>query len=114
MRCEMSGGDVQLSSIHRALKRVGYSYKKGLIATEHERPEIVRERRVWGTGRQTRMRQEPHQLVFIDETSVKTNLTRLRGRSPLGVRLHGTAPFGKWRTQTFIAGLACNALVAPG
>lgn len=87
--------------------------KKGLIATERERPEIVRDRRVWVTGRQTRMRQEPHRLVFIDETSVKTNLTRLRGRSPLGERLYGTAPFGKWRTQTFIAGLTCDALIAP-
>ncbi|MBB4209724.1 hypothetical protein [Roseinatronobacter bogoriensis] len=27
------------------------------------------------------MRQQPERLVFIDETSVKTNLTRLRGRA---------------------------------
>ena len=59
------------------------------------------------------MRQEPHRLVFIDETSVKTNLTRLRGRAHKGERLYGAAPFGKWRTQTFIAGLTCDALIAP-
>ena len=59
------------------------------------------------------MRQEPHRLVFIDETAVKTNLTRLRGRAPVGERLYGTAPFGKWGTQTFIAGLTQNALIAP-
>jgi len=51
--------------------------------------------------------------VFIDETSVKTNLTRLRGRAPIGERLNAAAPFGRWRTQTFIAGLAHNALIAP-
>ena len=51
--------------------------------------------------------------MFLDETSVKTNLTRLRGRAPRGERLHGAAPFGKWRTQTFIAGLTHDALVAP-
>ena len=59
------------------------------------------------------MRQEPHRLVFIDETAVKTNLTRLRGRAPVGERLYGTAPFGKWGTQTFIAGLTQDALIAP-
>ena len=49
----------------------------------------------------------------VDETAVKTNLTRLRGRSLKGQRLYGTAPFGKWGTQTFIAGLTQNELIAP-
>lgn len=55
----------------------------------------------------------PERLVFIDETSVKTNLTRLRGRAPLGERLFGAAPFGRWQTQTFIAGLTQDSLIAP-
>ena len=55
----------------------------------------------------------PERLVFIDETSVKTTMTRLRGRAPMGQRLVGAAPFGKWRTQTFIAGLAQDGLIAP-
>lgn len=59
------------------------------------------------------MRAEPHRLVFLDETSVKTNLTRLRGRAPRGERLYGAAPFGRWRTQTFIAGLTCEEIIAP-
>lgn len=40
-------------------------------------------------------------------------MTRLRGRSPRGERLFGAAPFGKWQTQTFIAGLTANDLIAP-
>lgn len=59
------------------------------------------------------MREEPHRLIFIDETAVKTNLTRLRGRAPIGERLNAAAPFGRWRTQTFIAGLTSDALIAP-
>jgi len=59
------------------------------------------------------MREVPHRLVFIDETSVKTNLTRLRGRAPRGERVFGAAPFGSRNTQTFIAGLTCDALIAP-
>ena len=46
-----------------------------------------------------------HRLVFLDETSVTTKMTRLRGRSRKGTRLHAKAPFGHWGTQTFIAGL---------
>lgn len=59
------------------------------------------------------MRRQPGRLVFIDETSVKTNMTPLRGRSPKGERLVADAPFGKWQTQTFVAGLRCDELVAP-
>lgn len=59
------------------------------------------------------MREAPERLVFIDETSVKTNLTRLRGRALKGERLPGAAPFGAWGTQTFIAGLTIGGMIAP-
>jgi len=59
------------------------------------------------------MRLEPHRLVFIDETAITTKMTRLRGRSPRGTRLEADAPFGHWRTQTFIAGLRIDELSAP-
>ena len=51
--------------------------------------------------------------MFIDETAVKTNLTRLRGWGPRGERLTMDAPFGSWGTQTLIAGLTHNTLIAP-
>jgi hypothetical protein len=59
------------------------------------------------------MRQAPHRLVFVDETSVRTGLTRLRGRAPKGERLTCIAPFGRWHSQTCIAGLTCDGLIAP-
>ncbi len=59
------------------------------------------------------MRLEPQRLVFIDETSTNTKMTRLRGRAPRGDRLQASAPFGHWRTQTFIAGLRSWGLTAP-
>jgi transposase len=52
-------------------------------------------------------------LVFIDETSLKTNLVKTTGWAPVGKRLIDHAPFGHWHTQTFIAGLAENGLIAP-
>ncbi len=55
----------------------------------------------------------PDRVVFIDETAVKTNLTRLRGRAKRGERLTMDTPFGSWGTQTLIAGLTHDALIAP-
>ena len=37
----------------------------------------------------------------------------LRGWGPKGQRLPGRAPHGRWRTQTFLAALPCDALTAP-
>jgi transposase len=59
------------------------------------------------------MRLEPDRLVFIDETGTTTKMTRLRGRCREGQRLLAKAPFGHWKTQTFIAGLRCGGLTAP-
>jgi transposase len=52
-------------------------------------------------------------LVFIDETGVKTNMTRPRGRSRRGARLVTAVPWGHWKTTTFVAGLRCDGLSAP-
>ena len=87
--------------------------KKTLLASEKERADVHAERDVWQKHRLPAMRAEPARLVFIDETSVKTSMTPLRGRSRTGQRLVADAPFGKWNTQTFIAGLRCDELIAP-
>ena len=55
----------------------------------------------------------PERLVFIDETSAKTNMARLRGRSRRGRRLNVSLPWGHWKTTTFVAGLRTSGLVAP-
>jgi transposase len=74
----------------------------------------VREaRKVWKDIRQPRMSEEPHRLIFLDETGTTTKMTRLRGRARRGARLKANAPFGHWATQTFIAGLRCDGLTAP-
>lgn len=54
-----------------------------------------------------------HRLVFIDETSTNTKLTKRTGWAPRGERLHDHVPFGHWHTQTFIAALRCHSLTAP-
>jgi transposase len=83
------------------------------MAAECARADIRDERRVWTGQRQARMREQPHRLVFLDETFINTKMTRLRGRSRKGQRLRASAPFGHWTTHTFIAGLRCHELSAP-
>ncbi|MHC2627505.1 hypothetical protein ACVME5_000159 [Bradyrhizobium liaoningense] len=52
-------------------------------------------------------------MVFIDETWIKTNMAPLRGWGPCGQRLQASAPFGHWKTMTFIAALRHDRISAP-
>ena len=67
-------------------------------------------RRCW--QRQQR-KLDPDCLVFLDETWAKTNMTRLRGRSPIGTRLVEHVPHGHWKTTTFLAAIRASGWVAP-
>ncbi len=74
------------------------------------RPDIARKRERW-KAHQGRV--APSRLVFIDETWVKTNMAPLRGWGPRGQRLKAHAPYGHWKTLTFIAALRHNRIDAP-
>lgn len=52
-------------------------------------------------------------FVFLDETGAATNMVRRTGWSPKGERLVDAAPFGHWKTTTFLAGLRACGIVAP-
>lgn len=56
---------------------------------------------------------DPARLMFIDETAVSTNLARLWGRAPRGIRVIGAVPLGAWQTITFVAALRHNKMIAP-
>ncbi|HET9629841.1 MAG TPA: IS630 family transposase [Novosphingobium sp.] len=108
------GVSVHHTSVLRLLKaRRALPSKKTLLASETDRADIVRARRVWRDHRQPWMRRRPERLVFVDETGTTTKMTRLRGRARRGQRLRMKAPFGHWGTQTFIAALRHDGLTAP-
>ncbi len=52
-------------------------------------------------------------IGFLDETWLKTNMAKRTGWAPRGQRLVDHAPFGHWRTQTFVAALRHDRLDAP-
>lgn len=79
-------------------------------AAEQDRPDVAADRKAL-QRRQPRL--DPKRLVFIDETSVSTNITRLYGRAPRGRRLVQKVSHGNWKTTTFIAALRHDRVTAP-
>ncbi len=87
--------------------------KKSLLASEQKRLDISKARHLWINGRTSFFCRLAHKLVFLDETSTNTKLTKRMGWSPRGERYRTHAPFGAWQTQTFVAGLRHTGLTAP-
>jgi transposase len=71
---------------------------------------VAAERRRWINAQRLL---DTTRLVFIDETSANTKMTRLYGRCLRGHRLHACAPFGRWRTLTFVGALRKRGMTAP-
>jgi transposase len=55
----------------------------------------------------------PARLLFIDETAVKTTLTRLYGRACGGQRVVDDVPCGRWHTTTLIGAITLEGARAP-
>ena len=104
---------MSVSGIDPALKRLVYTYKKPHCAGAQAHKSLKCARADWFAHRVPAISARPERVVFLDETSVETNLTPLRGRSLRGRHLTASAPFGSWRAQTSIAGLGPSDLVAP-
>jgi transposase len=81
-----------------------------LRAAEQDRPDVACHRWRWRVWQRYR---DPSRFVFLDETGASTNRVRRYGRSPRGARLVGAAPWGHWRTTTFVAGLRASGVIAP-
>jgi transposase len=81
-----------------------------LKAAEQDRPDVASQRAAW-VLQQAGL--DPDKLVFLDETSAKTNMVRLYGRSPQGQRLVEKVPYGHWKSTTFLAALRSTGLTAP-
>lgn len=92
---------------------LGSAIKKSLQASEQRRPEIARARDLWIRRRRPFFNKALARLIFVDETSTNTKLTKRCGWSPKGQRHRAHAPFGSWKTQTFIAGLRSHSMDAP-
>ena len=107
------GIHVHRGTVWRTLRGLGLTHKKHLQALEQKRKDVAGQRHIRIAKRQRFMANPLERLAFVDEPSVKTNRTKTTGWAPCGQRLIDHAPFGLWRTQTFIAALRHNRLDAP-
>ena len=88
---EIPGGKCGKSSVHKAFKKLGLTFKKTLRADERDREDSIRQRSEWLEWRKN-CRAE--RLVFIDESAAKTYLSPLRGWSARDKRRYDHAPAG--------------------
>ena len=94
-----------LSSVDQAR---GDAKKKSLIAAEQQRPDVVIHRRNFDLARRFL---SPDQLVFLDESGAKTNMTRLDGRSAKGTRCNDHTPNGHWKTMTMLSAIRGEGVI---
>ena len=71
---------------------------------------MARFRRRWKAHQH---RIDPDRLVFVDETWIRTDMTRVRGWCARGTPLIAKVSHDRWRTLTFVAGLRRGEIVAP-
>jgi len=65
----------------------------------------VKQRTDW---RECQDKVDAERFVFVDETGVKTDLTRLRGWAESGERLVEAIPGGDWQTSTLVHAVALD------
>jgi transposase len=71
---------------------------------------VARDRQRWRVWQRY---MDPTRFVFLGETWASTNMVRRYGRGLKGKRLVDAAPYGHWKTTTFVAGLRVIAVIAP-
>jgi transposase len=76
--------------------------KKTLKASEQEREDIAKSRDEW---RKFQEAVDVRRLVFLDESGLKTNMTRRYGRARNGNRCFDSAPCGHWETVTILSSI---------
>jgi transposase len=105
------GTPVGHATVWRFLEREDLTLKKKTTsAAEQDQPDVALARRKW---RRQQPRLESSKLIFVDETSANTVLSRQRGRCPRGQRLVAKLPQGHWKTVTLVAGLRVDGFTAP-
>ena len=102
---------VSIGCLWKRLRHLGLTLKKSHCAPPNKTARISP--RPATNGIQPQPDLNPENLVFIDETGAKTNLTRLYGRAPRGQRLVAPVPHGHWMTTTFVAALRHDEITAP-
>lgn len=79
-------------------------------ASEQERPDVKRKREQW---EQCLPGLDLEKLVFLDESGINTAMARRYGRCLQSKRLVDSAPAGLWQSNTLLAAVRLDGVVAP-
>jgi transposase len=83
-----------------------------LRAAEQERADVAAARAAWRTDPAGVGGIAPERLVSLDGCGVLTDMARLRGRSPRGLRAVGAVPCGRWTRLTVLGALGTSGVAA--
>ena len=89
---------------------VGLSAEKKSLHTQERDTEENRKRRqefVEVIGRI-----DLDRLIFLDESGVSTQMTRLYARCTGGARIHETTPDGRWKILTILGAISTRGMIA--
>jgi hypothetical protein len=100
---------VVLSTMWKTLARLGLSLEKAIPCRRADAPG----RSPGKSGIAGQPDTPVSRLVFLDVTWASTTMAPTRGRSAIGERCLGRAPYGHWKTTTFVCTLRTTGLVAP-
>jgi len=89
---------------------LGYTVKKTLRAAEQNREDVQQARQDWRTFQ---AEADPTKLVFLDETSVNTGMTRGYGRAPSEQRVVDHVPDVRFHQTTVLSSIRLDATSVP-
>jgi transposase len=97
---------VSPSTMHEAIKRLGWTRKKKTLgATERREDERAKFRE--------QMKQvDARRLVVVDESGANITLTPIYARAPKGQRAHGSVPRNRGKNTTLLASLSLSGVGA--
>lgn len=108
---ERTGLHVSRRTINRTWWRLGVTRKKKVLhATERDRPDVKRARRLF---RRRWRRQRHRRFIFLDEFGTNLGQTRRYGRARRGRRAVGAVPENSDPNVTLTIGLSRDGIVAP-
>ena len=92
-----------------AIEETGYyAKKKSLIAKEQKRDDIVQKHINFMIASRF---VDPKNLIFLDESGAKTNMTRSYGWSPISERCYFYNTHGNWKSTTMISVILMDGVI---
>ena len=105
------GLPVCVSALCRTIKnKLGFGLKKTLHAIEQMRDDVKARREAWQKAQPD---MDIDKLVFLDESSINTGMTRLYGRSARGERIVDYAPDVRFRRTSILSSVRSNGDIVP-